>query len=165
MPARATDDDCRDGIEIVGFSPELATAFHDLNVEWLDKYFRVEAVDRAVLANPEQEIVRHGGAIVFAIRAGEPLGTAALKYHGGGRYELTKMAVTARAQGGGIGRLLLAAAIARFHEFRGSELYLESHSSLAQALHLYEQAGFEHTTPPSPSPYQRADVYMIYRRP
>lgn len=164
MPDRATDDNEHHGVAIVEFAPPLARAFHDLNIEWLEKYFRVEALDRAVLNDPEQEIICHGGAILFAIRNGEPLGTVALKHHGAGHYELTKMAVTSMAQGVGIGRRLLAACIAKFHEIGGSKLYLESHSSLAQALHLYESAGFEHTAPPVPSPYQRADVYMVYRQ-
>lgn len=42
-------------------------------------------------------------------------------------------------------------------------LYLESHSSLAAALSLYESAGFEHAESPASSDYERADVYMILR--
>ena len=42
-------------------------------------------------------------------------------------------------------------------------MYLESHSSLEVALGLYERAGFVHEARPAPSPYQRADVYMVFR--
>ena len=73
------------------------------------------------------------------------------------------MAVTEAYQGHGIGRHLMLAAIARFEEIPGDFLYLESHSSLAPAIRLYESAGFHHEPRPEPSEYVRADVYMVYR--
>lgn len=152
-------------IEIVEFAPDLASAFHDLNVEWLEKYFRVEPIDREMLDQPEEQIVNHGGSILFAKYAGEIVGTVALKHHGDGVYELTKMAVTERFRGAGIGRRLMQASIEKYDEIGGSALYLESHSSLTPALNLYESVGFEHCEPPEPSEYQRADVYMVYQRP
>jgi hypothetical protein len=60
-------------------------------------------------------------------------------------------------------RKLLCAAVDRFAELGGKLLYLESHSSLTAALTLYESAGFHHEPPPSPSDYERADTYMVYR--
>jgi GNAT superfamily N-acetyltransferase len=71
--------------------------------------------------------------------------------------------VTKRCQGAGIGRLLLTAAIERVLTLGGSHLYLESHSSLKAALTLYESFGFVHAPRPSPSDYERSDVYMVYR--
>ena len=38
-------------LEIVGFRLEYAAYFRTLNVEWLDKYYRVEAIDEEVLSN------------------------------------------------------------------------------------------------------------------
>ncbi len=149
--------------EIVDFQPEFAGVFRDLNVEWLERYFRVEPIDRRILANPARELLLHGGSILFARKAGAIVGTVALKHHGGGVFELTKMAVTANAQGAGIGRLLLSAALKRFKRSGGTRLYLESHSSLAPALHLYESVGFRHVPEPQPSPYRRADVYMEFK--
>jgi putative acetyltransferase len=151
-----------DEVTIVEFLPEYARAFRTLNIEWLERYFRVEPVDLRVLQNPEQEIIAPGGAILFARLGGEPVGTLALKHHGQGVFELTKMAVTPRSQGLGIGRRLLSAAVLRFHALRGARLYLESHSSLAPALHLYASVGFRHAPPPRSSEYRRADVYMVY---
>lgn len=150
-------------VEIVDFEPGLASAFYELNVEWLDRYFEVEPVDERMLRDPEATIVRGGGQILFAILGGETVGTAALMHHGDGIFELTKMAVTERCQGRGIGRQLLDACLRRFAEAAGRRLYLESHSSLETALRLYESAGFQHSEPPAPSAYRRADVYMVYR--
>lgn len=152
-----------DTVEIVSFSPELGAAFSRLNREWLEKYFLVEAIDREVLSDPEASIIAKGGDILFARVGEDVVGTVALKHERGGRFELTKMAVTARSQGAGIGRALLRAAIARFESLGGSHLYLESHSSLVPALKLYESAGFEHVRRPAPSEYQRSNVYMVYR--
>ena len=150
-------------LEIIDFSPDYSAAFAQLNREWLEKYFRVEPIDDTVLSDPAATIVAHGGVILFAKTDDEIVGTAALKHHGDGNFELTKMAVTADRQGTGIGRALLSAVIARYEAIGGARLYLESHSSLLPALRLYESAGFVHAAAPAPSEYQRADVYMVYR--
>jgi ribosomal protein S18 acetylase RimI-like enzyme len=148
--------------EILDFEPALAPAFRALNTEWLERWFAVEPIDARVLGDPQGEIIDHGGAILFA-RVGELIvGTVALKHHGGGVFELTKMAVTARFQGAGIGRRLLEAALGRFQARAGKRLFLESHSSLAPALRLYESQGFRHAPRPGPSDYQRSDIYMVY---
>ena len=76
-------------MEIVDFVPEYAAAFERLNLEWLEKYFWVEEVDRAILSNPQLEVIEHGGHILFVKVADEVVGTVALKHHGQGRYELT----------------------------------------------------------------------------
>lgn len=150
-------------VEILDFAPCYATAFEQLNREWLERSFRVEAIDELVLSDPQGGIIAHGGAILFARIAAEIVGTVALKHHGERVFELTKMAVTPAARGRGIGHALLAAAIDRYAALAGVTLYLESHSSLATAIRLYENAGFVHVAPPAPSEYARADVYMIYR--
>jgi putative acetyltransferase len=150
-------------VHIVDWDSPLADAFGRLNREWLEKYFRVEAVDEPILDDPLTHIIGHGGAVLYAVLEGEAVGTVALKHQGGGSFELTKMAVTEAWQGRGIGRRLLCAAIARFRQFDGQLLYLESNSGLGPALALYESAGFRHEPRPEPSEYERADVYMVYR--
>lgn len=151
------------GVEIVEYSESYGDAFERLNLEWLEKHFRVESVDRDTLARPRDTILAHGGAILYACVATEVVGTVALKAAGDGVFELTKMAVTENHQGFGIGRRLLCAAVDRFELIGGEKLYLESNSGLVAALALYESAGFEHVSPPAASEYERADVYMVYR--
>lgn len=150
-------------LEIIDFAPAYAAAFEALNREWLEKLFRVEEIDQNMLTDPEGTIIAQDGVILFARRSGDIVGTVALKHQGDKVFELTKMAVSPDARGGGIGRQLLRAAIDRFLAIKGSRLYLESHSSLTDAIHLYETAGFIHEAPPAPSEYARADVYMVYR--
>lgn len=150
-------------VDIVDYDERYGDAFARLNIEWLQKYFVVEPIDRDVLSNPRRTIIDPGGVVLYACIEDLVVGTAALRTSGDGVFELTKMAVTAGYQGAGIGRKLLSAALARFHEMGGNRLYLESNSALAPALALYESAGFRHETPPSRSEYARADVYMVYR--
>ena len=152
-------------VRIEPFSSSFAPAFRELNEEWLERYFEVEPVDARVLADPEAYILASGGEIFFALDAHDVLGTCAIRAESDGRFELTKMAVTARAQGRGIGRLLLTTACDWFRQRDGKLLFLESHSSLGAALRLYESAGFEHRERPFASEYLRSDVYMEWRGP
>jgi ribosomal protein S18 acetylase RimI-like enzyme len=81
----------------------------------------------------------------------------------GGRYEVSKMAVTDGFKGHGIGRKLLKAVIDEFALLDGDVLFLETNSVLKPAIALYESSGFVDRPPPAESPYQRSDVYMVYQ--
>ena len=154
----------RDDVRIVPYSPELREHFYRLNAEWLIKYYNIEPIDHAVMSDPEAHILAPGGAILFALVGDEVVGTCALLPESPGVYELTKMAVTERHQGLGLGRRLIEAAIAEFRRRGGTELFLESQRRLQAALRLYESVGFELQPGPKPGThYQRADVYMSFR--
>jgi DNA-binding MarR family transcriptional regulator/predicted GNAT family N-acyltransferase len=151
-------------VRVVPFDARYRGDFYRLNAEWLTRYFCIEEIDHRVLSQPESEILQPGGSILFALLGDDVVGTCALLPDGEGRFELTKMAVTPAAQGLGIGRILLFAAIEAFKALGGSQLFLESHSSLGPALALYQSAGFERQPGRKPySHYQRSDVYMIWR--
>lgn len=150
-------------LEIVPFEPALRAHFRRLNLQWLERDFVVENVDRAMLDEPERGVLEPGGAIWFARLAGEVVGTCALLRESPGVYELSKMGVDEAFRGLGAGRRLLDAAIAEFHRRRGKLLFLESSSKLRPALHMYERAGFVLQPGIRPgSHYARADVYMVY---
>jgi DNA-binding MarR family transcriptional regulator/GNAT superfamily N-acetyltransferase len=148
-------------VEIIPFERRHAADFKRLNVEWLEKYFRVEPIDVKVLSRP-MSIVRDGGAIFLARYRGAIVGTCALLNTGGARFELSKMAVTPGHQGLGIGRKLIQAVIADYLERGARELFLESNSKLTPAITLYESSGFVHAPRPEASHYERGDVYMVY---
>ena len=151
-------------IRIVDFDPRWRADFARLNIDWLERWFVVEAIDREVLSDPDTHILADGGRVLFAIDDdARAVGTVALKHEGAGVYELTKMAVDPAYQGRGIGRLLMEGALRTYRAVEGRELFLESNSSLAPALNLYESVGFRHHPAPRPgSHYARADVYMVY---
>jgi ribosomal protein S18 acetylase RimI-like enzyme/DNA-binding MarR family transcriptional regulator len=148
-------------VEIIPFERRHAADFKRLNIEWLQKYFRVEPIDLQVLSKP-MRILRDGGVIFLARYRRTIVGTCALLNAGSGRFELSKMAVTAGHQGLGIGRKLIEAVIADYLERGARELFLESNSKLTPAITLYESTGFVHAARPEPSHYERSDVYMVY---
>jgi GNAT superfamily N-acetyltransferase/DNA-binding MarR family transcriptional regulator len=149
-------------VEIIPFERRYARDFKRLNLEWLEKYFRVEPIDEEVLSRPDA-ILHAGGAIFLARRQGKIIGTCALLHKGDGRFELSKMAVTEHCQGLGIGRSLMNAAIDWFAARGAGELYLETNSVLAPAIALYQSVGFVHAACATPSLYERCNVHMIYR--
>lgn len=151
-------------IEIVPFDPSLAPHFYRLNAQWLEKYFRLEDIDRQMLSDPQRYVIEPGGALLFARKGREVVGTCALLCESPGVYELSKMCVDELFHGLGVGRKLLDAAVAEFHRLGGRELFLESNSRLKTALAMYEKVGFVHQSQVRPgSHYERADVYMIYQ--
>jgi ribosomal protein S18 acetylase RimI-like enzyme len=147
--------------DIIEFESRYATDFKQLNLEWLQLHFRIEPLDEDVLSRPA-EILSNGGAIWLAQEGDAIVGCCALIAKGDGTYELSKMAVTSSAQGKGRGRRLLEAAVKGFADRDGRLLFLETNTALKAAIALYESSGFVHQQAPNPSPYERANVYMVY---
>ena len=157
-------------IEIHALQPgDDATAFRTLNEEWITRFFTLEQTDIETLGDPENVILRKGGHIFLARIAGEAEGTAAeavgcvaLIPMGNHVYELSKMAVSPKSRGLGIGRSLLEHAIAQAKRIGAQSLFLGSSTKLPNAVHLYESVGFQHVPPERlpPMPYARADVFM-----
>ena len=151
-------------IRVVGYATRWRDDFARLNLEWLERWFTVEPIDREVLGDPQTHIIDGGGQVLFAVDGeGHAVGTVALKHEGEGVFELTKMAVAPQFRGAGVGRLLMEGALEAFQARGGRELFLESSSKLGPALALYESVGFRHRPAPRPgSHYARADVYMVW---
>jgi len=83
-------------LRIHEFSDELASAFHEINAEWITAMFRMEDTDRKTLENPRASIVDAGGTILFVEAAGLGIvGTCALQKTSEAGFELTKMGVRA----------------------------------------------------------------------
>ncbi|MBC6605614.1 GNAT family N-acetyltransferase [Hymenobacter sp. BT188] len=147
-------------VQLLTYEPRYQADFKRLNKEWIEHYFRVEEADLRVLDHPDEYVLQRGGHILLAAYAGRIVGTCALLRMDETSYELGKMAVTARMQGRGIGRLLAEAAIAKSRSLGARRLYLESNTKLAPALHLYHQLGFRRVTSGPPSPYERSDIQL-----
>ncbi len=47
-------------IEILDYAAQHKEYFQRLNYEWLEKYFKVEELDKKILLNPEEEIIHMG---------------------------------------------------------------------------------------------------------
>jgi N-acetylglutamate synthase-like GNAT family acetyltransferase len=151
------------GIEIRPFeTSEDRDAFRALNEEWITRFFVLETKDWEILNDPETAILSKGGHIFMVHAAGIVVGCVALIPIGQGAYELSKMAISPRLRGLGIGRKLLLHAITEAKAIGAKSLFLGSSTKLKNAVHLYESVGFRHVHPENipPMPYTRADVFM-----
>ena len=149
-------------VVIVPFEPRHAEAWKALNEDWISRLFVIEPKDRIVLDDPVGQVIAPGGRILMAEIEGRPVGCCALLRLEDGGYELAKMAVDETVRGRGIGKRLMAAAIERARGLNAPRLYIETNSSLANAIGLYAAHGFVHL-PPRPTPYARADEWMELR--
>jgi N-acetylglutamate synthase-like GNAT family acetyltransferase len=128
-------------IEIIEYQPLYAKEFERLNISWLEKYFVVEPYDAKVLANPDEFIIAQNGRILLARQGDKIVGTVALMYHGE-QIEVTKMAVDEKAQGQGIGKMLMQKAIDEARKMQPEKIFLLTSSKLQTANAIYEKFGF-----------------------
>lgn len=148
-------------VSIVPYSEAYKEAFRLLNEEWIINYFSIEDMDRIVLRNPKAYILDRGGYIAVALLDDQPVGVCALipstyqKYD----FELSKMGVSPKVQGKGIGKLLGQHIIGKAKELGARKIFLESNRVLAPALALYKKLGFKEI-PKVTSPYARSDIQM-----
>lgn len=152
----------KEAVEIIDYTPKYHAAFRNLNIEWINTYFEMEAADYAALDNPDDYILKRGGHIFLALYKGEPVGTCSLiKMKEAEEYdfELAKMAVTPKAKGLGIGWLLGLAVAEKARELAGKTLYLESNLKLTPAINLYHKLGFKKVKK-KPSDYARCNIQM-----
>ncbi|MBO0341405.1 MAG: GNAT family N-acetyltransferase [Bacteroidota bacterium] len=146
---------------IVPYSEAYKDAFRSLNEEWIIKYFKIEEMDRIILQNPKEYILDKGGYIAVALCDDVPVGVCALipcKYDGYD-FELSKMGVSPKAQGKGIGKLLGLHIINQAKRMGAKKIFLESNRKLAPAIALYKKLGFSEMSNIA-SPYARSDIQM-----
>ena len=146
-------------IRIVDYEPQYKQAFRDLNEEWIQQYFKMEAADYKYLDYPEENIINKSGYILFALYHDHPVGVCALIRMDDKTFELGKMAVSPAVKGKGIGTLLGEAAIEKAQQAGAARLYLESNTVLKPALNLYQKLGFKRVVD-KPSPYERSNIQM-----
>jgi DNA-binding MarR family transcriptional regulator/N-acetylglutamate synthase-like GNAT family acetyltransferase len=149
-------------VRIVNYKPSLKKYFRDLNYEWIKKYFKVEKADREYLENPTERIINKGGIILFAEYEGEIIGTVALINTGSKTFELSKMAVSPKAQGKQAGKKLMQAAIAAAKKAGAKKIFLLSNTLLTPAITLYKRSGFVpiNLTEKDSLYYERSNIKM-----
>jgi len=146
-------------IEIINFSSDLKDPIKTLNYEWLEKYFRLEKGDILSLSNPQEQIIDKGGFIFYAKLNGEIVGTASLLKKSETIFELGKMAVYGKAQGFGIGTLLLEHCLNFARQKGMQKIILYSNTILETAINLYRKYSFVEIELES-GLYERADIKM-----
>ena len=146
-------------VDIIEFSEELSVPIKTLNYEWLEKYFRIEEGDVASLSDPQKHIIDKGGHIYYAKLNGEIVGTASLLKKSETVYELGKLAVSDKAQGHGIGTILIEHCLNIAKQKQIKTLILYSNTILQSAIHLFRKYGFEEVDLES-GVYERANIKM-----
>lgn len=147
-------------VSIIEFQDQYAQHFAQLNFEWLEKYFYIEAYDRVVLNHPQEHILNQGGQILFALLDDLVVGTVALIKQEGSVYELSKMAVNEKFQGLRIGQKLMYAAIYKAITLNTDRLFLDSNTLLKPAIGLYKKVGFREIPIENGSAYERCNIRM-----
>lgn len=147
-------------LTIAPFDLPDAEAFAALNRAWLVGHDLLEPADEKQLNDPDTHILARGGEIFMARLDGRTVGCCAAIPHRDDVIEVAKLAVDPGAQGLGIGRKLVHAAL-RFGQERGANTaILTSSTRLTAALRLYRSLGFVDRPVPREVPYRTADVYM-----
>jgi GNAT superfamily N-acetyltransferase len=156
----------QDSIRIIGYSSQYARDFARLNYQWIEHYFRIEDEDRAALDHPEAYAIVPGGEIFFVLQGEHIIGTVALvpkSLQADGSfaaYELAKMAVDPACQGQGIGKRLLAHAIAYARARGVRQIVLSTNDILTPALKVYGDAGFVVKPAAQDERYERSNLFM-----
>ena len=146
-------------ITIIDYRPEHQPYFEKFNRDWIEKYFVMEPIDEFVLTDPEEALLKPGGAILMAEYDGEMAGTVALRKVDEKTFEFTKMAVDEKFRRRGIAEAISQASFTKARELGATTVILYSNSILTAAIRLYEKLGFKHM-PVGNTGYKRSDVKM-----
>lgn len=150
-------------VEIISYDPKYDPNFYELNKDWLQEYFYVEAIDKEILSKPGQHIINPGGFIFFMKCDDKIIGTLALMpTKNPNELELSKMAISSEYRGNGLGNTFLKHAINFCRERAVVSLILYSNTKLRNAIHLYRKFGFEEVQLEPNSPYKRSDIKMKF---
>lgn len=145
---------------IIPFDPKYAKDFARLNIEWLEKYFVVEPLDKELLEQCEETIINKGGYIFFAKVEEEIAGTFSLIKIEDHVYELGKMAVSPKFQGQKIGQQLLEFCIGFARDQNWATLILYSNRILENAIYIYQKFGFKEIPIEENPLYKRSNIKM-----
>src|ERR1700741_1698426 len=125
LSAQQPQSPCVAKVKIREFQLGDEAFFRTLNEEWITRYFRIEAKEKQILADPKGTILDAGGKLFFATAGDQCVGCCALRRMSYGEYEVAKMAVTSAFQGMGVGRKLLVAVVEAGRSLGARRLYRE----------------------------------------
>jgi DNA-binding MarR family transcriptional regulator/GNAT superfamily N-acetyltransferase len=101
----------------------------------------------------DQDLVPPAGRLLVATLRGEPVGCAAIKFHGDQPAEVKRMWVADQVRGLGLGRRLLAAVEVQARSHGVRTLHLETNRALPEAIGLYRSAGYREVAPFNDEPF------------
>ena len=147
-------------LTIVPYKSNFAENFKELNLAWINAYFKVEDKDIELLEKSEISIIGKGGYIFMALWNDVPVGCFALLKQSPSAYELSKMAVAETYRGLKIGQHMLSYAIEFGKKNSWKSIFLYSSTKLYTALHIYKKFGFKQVALENNQSYLRSDIKM-----
>lgn len=149
-------------MRILAYDESLHKAdYENLNREWIERYFEIEAHDLAIFASPKKYIVDQGGYIFMAEHEGGIVGTCSGMLLSPGVYELAKLAVVPAAQGLGIGKALCVRVIEEAQMRGAREVIITTNTKLDTAMKLYEKLGFVTAPESHHDHYKRCNKSLV----
>lgn len=123
------------------------TAYFDSELDSLSAYYLFMPEKRAYFIAEDEQILGGVGVAEF-----ENIDSCA---------EIQKLYLTDAAKGKGIGRMLMQTAEDFAKDMKYKKLYLETHSDLKAAIHLYEKIGFKEINRPDFVLHSTMDKFYI----
>ena len=145
---------------IIEYEPGHRSYFESLNRAWIEKYFKMEPRDEYILTNPDEAILKKGGAILVAIHEDFVAGVVALVKVNDDTYEFSKMGVHENFRRKGIAEALSRAAFQKVRSLKGRKIILFSNTKLEPAIQLYRKLGFREAPLDQFSEYRRSNIKM-----
>ena len=142
------------------FSKIDSEKFKSLNLEWLNRYFKVEPIDELVLNNPKREIIDKGGFIFMIEKNSDIIGTFAFIKISEKIYEFSKMAIIPDERGNGYGNKAMKFLIQFAKNKKWLRLILYSNTKLKNSIHLYRKYGFKEIPIEKNLIYSRGNIKM-----
>lgn len=147
-------------IQVRFYRPSDHDDFKKISYEWLEAYVSVEPIDKEILENPDQHILKDGGQIWMAIEGKKAIGTISLIKHNNGIYEIAKLGVYSEYRKKGVGNLLMETVLQYSKEQGVKHLILYTASELIDARKLYEKFGFKIDSS-NDNKYEDADLKLF----
>ena len=145
---------------IIEYEPGHQLDFESINRVWIEKYFKMEPRDEYILTNPDEAILKKGGAILVAIHEDFVAGVVALIKVNDDTYEFSKMGVHENFRRKGIAEALSRAAFQKVRSLHGKKIILFSNTKLEPALQLYRKLGFRDAPLEPFTEYSRSNIKM-----
>ena len=145
-------------MKIVSFQKKYKQAFIDLNLQWLNKYFKVEPQDVEML-NGVENLIKQGAAVFFAIENEIAVATCMIVPRDNRTWEICKLATDEKYQGKGAGSAVLKSCIDYAKEQGANKLTIVSNRILSAAMHIYEKFGFNEV-PIDNMEYERVNIQL-----
>ncbi|WP_368562371.1 GNAT family N-acetyltransferase [Enterococcus faecalis] len=142
-------------MKIVKYEKKYENVFKRMSLNWIEKYFSIEAEDLRTLDSIES-LVDNGAMILFVVEDDVVLSTCMIRPLYDNVWEIGKLATNEQYLGNGAGSMVFDACLNYAKEHGAKKVVLYSHTSLQPAIHIYEKFNFKEV-PVSNSEYIRCN--------